>query len=442
MSSASGQLEKVLKDFRNPKYVRPDEAGKPGKVEKQNVPAVDPTSAVTIMLSIEDELGDIPEEQRESIAKEITSFRERSAKRDQDRARQIAEVEARRLEFERASRQDNQDGRNGSKQNGSEEIALIRRPKKNRTPYEEENMTEEEIAQAREARRAREAEISYLSEVQRWHAREATTIAALHRESRKQQEEALKLKAEAQRMLQKLADYDDDQESIRPSEEFYKDRVAWSRARAAVKAREAAADEEDREAEQKEWHKEQDMSQRRDHSETVDRKSAPGVQPLRLSLAARRPEERSKPSVNAEAILEDDDDTSGRRRVLVPLQYDDEGDEEAGGQEDLQRRLTAVVDKIPVDIVSLRQHHVKWDKLDTIIVGKLRSFTAKKIFEAIGVEEEDLISVVMSIIDRHGTPEEIESELTAAIGDAEESETITARIWRFLLILLDTAGLE
>lgn len=394
------------------------------------------------MLSIEDELGDIPEEQRESIAKEITSFRERSAKRDQDRARQIADVEARRLEFERASRQDI---KNGHKQNGNEEIAMIRRPKKDRAPFEEQNMTEDEIARQREERRAREAEINYLSEVQRWHSREATRISALNRESRKQEEEASRLQAEAQRMLQKLANVDDDQESIRPTEDFYKDRAAWIRGRAAVKARESVADDEDRAAERKELQRdntEEDTRAGGNDNETQSRKAASESQPVRLSLAARKTEERSRPVVNAEAILEDDEDTSGQRRVLVPLQYDDDNDQQAEGQEALQERLTAIVARIPVDIVSLRRQAVKWDKLDTSIEHKLRAFTAKKILEAIGIEEEDLISVVMSIVGRHGTPEEIESELTAAIGDAEESETITARIWRFLLILLETAGIE
>lgn len=437
-----------MKDFTNADFKRHDEQeDKLTKTAKKvGTTAASDAEAVTIMLSIEDELGDIPEEQRESIAKEITSFRERSAKRDQERARQIADAESRRLEFERASRQAPRS--NGTEKDGTTEIAMIRRTKKERGPFEEENMSEEEIAHRREEQRVRDAQIRYLDEERRWHSREASRIAAYERENVRREEESSRRLAEKEHIAQKLSTFDDDKEAARGVEDFYRDRSAWARSRGTVKIREAELDKQDRIDEERET--ELEASKARTSAVKASspaRGSMTGdravdadvvVGPVRLSLA-RKAEEIRKPMVNAEAILQDEEDGTAKKRVLVPLEYEDEETRRVVDHEAEQARLRSILENIPTSREDLWKYTVSWDKLNEVIVNKVQEFVGKKIVEAIGMEEEDLIAFVMNKIRSRGHPQEIVQELGSAIGDMEESELLTVKIWRYLLMVTETA---
>lgn len=53
-----------------------------------------PAEVVTIPITIEDELADIPAEMRETVAKEISAFRERSNRRDLERLKREEEIES------------------------------------------------------------------------------------------------------------------------------------------------------------------------------------------------------------------------------------------------------------------------------------------------------------------------------------------------------------
>jgi hypothetical protein len=49
--------------------------------------------------------------------------------------------------------------------------------------------------------------------------------------------------------------------------------------------------------------------------------------------------------------------------------------------------------------------------LQTIIEGKIRPFATKKIIEAFGIQEQDLIDFVVDHISNHGSAESLSKEL-------------------------------
>lgn len=412
--------------------------GKAGKPPKAIPDTTSESQAVTIMLSIEDELGDIPAEQRESIAKEITSFRDRSAKRDQERARQIADVEARRLETERLNRRE---AHKNPKYDSGEEIALIRRTKVAPQVYGEDGLTDEEIGKLRRDKHIRECETKYVDELRKWEAREASRITTFQRELATQQETAEKQEVERAYLAEKLAKFDDEKDSSRASVEYYRDRESWLRARASQKAREAEADRLNALEEDRELLSEAQAARRTERdqkAEVANGKLAPEAAPVRLQLAKKSDDTRTGLN-NSEAILAEEEEDAVSKRVLVPLQYDDEPAGHVESGKTAQISLKEIIDQIPTSRNELFEHAVKWDRLSDVILTKVRAFVVKKIIEAIDMEEEDLTDLIIRCINNHGRPEEIENELNAAFGDAEESELTTTRIWRYLLILLETS---
>lgn len=445
MASAKHSIEKAFRDFCNPNFRRPDNEQRPAKAQKPTTGTNHDPSAITIMLSIEDELGDIPEDQRADIAREITSFRERSARRDLERAKKLEDVEARRLEFERASRLDANDN---SRQNvdEKEEVVLIRRTAKPRPALPEEAMmTDHEIEQYREEKRKRNLDLRLLEEERKWHGRETNRLAVLEKESSRNTESSNKRMADARHMNHNLASWDDTMESKQATHSFYRDQAGWSRSRALYKERELMNDqqnilEEERAAAEKMASVvEITEDQKQPSKEFLKNPSVP----LRVTLG-KRMDESKKPTVNAEAILENDELESHekKKRTLIPLVYEDDitAKEDASDPAQRQARLQSIVANIPTSKTGLWEFPRRWERLDSSMLEKIRSFVGKKLVEAIGMEEEDLNAFILRKIQDHDGPDAIEQELNMAIGDSEEAEMLTLKCWRFLLILLETAG--
>lgn len=389
------------------------------------------------MLNIEDELGDIAEELRASIAGEITSFRERSAKREQERARQIADVEARRLEIERNARLE---ARNKTRDVQGEEVALIRYTKTRPRIYEEDDLTDDEIGKMRKETFLRDSELKYIEELSRWEFREAARIKAFQRDSASEEESRQRLEAEKEYLAEQYAKFDDDKETSRASMDYYKDRSSWLQARATFRAREIEADRQNILEEMKEVEVASKMAEKMAPKQTQSEKaidSAIETATVRLQLAKKTTELRT--TTGPDIILADEDEPTVSKRVLPPLQYDDEAGASSAPRARPQRNLKDIVHQIPTIREDLYEHAVMWNQLNDVILAKLQAFVAKKVVEVVGMEDADLTSLIIDNIERRCRPQEIEEELNAIIGDDEESKLTTTRIWRYLLILLETA---
>ncbi|ORY87033.1 hypothetical protein BCR37DRAFT_376391 [Protomyces lactucae-debilis] len=444
----TAQVQQVLRDLASPKFKKPEkylkDKDKPQSKAKQPEivqPAVNDANAVTIMLSMDDELGDIPEEQRRYIADEITGFRTRSAKRDADRQSKIADAESRRAEFEKAARGSSglaqqQQARHLRRVEEAQDASLVLRPRRDLHTEAERGMTNAEIHASRE-RAAELALAPRIAEAERRLVhRERQRLERLEQEAQRLQGDARRAEEDRLHAARKYAVYEDAKEDARGLDTYFSDFGAWRRHRLAYRQRELQADDEDRMAEEREL-----VDARRVQSAAKQHASAAEAQPkmdavapVRLTIA-KQAEKKAMPAGTLLDTADDDEAyASARKRKLVPMQFEAEDDRVA--------RLKRIVDAIPVVKEALWEYNVPWQYLEhNGLQDKLKSFVAKKCVEAIGVEAEELIQFVMEHVASHGSAADLEQEMLSAIGDEEEAAAFTVKCWRYLLILLETATL-
>ncbi|KZF25425.1 hypothetical protein L228DRAFT_258854 [Xylona heveae TC161] len=261
---------------------------------------------VTIPLTMDDELADIPPELRETVAAEIAAFRDRSNRRDMERLKREEEMEA--MERARGSRvnrlaspppgapsgpaggangipvgprdrgvhgaplgpkglqggqqlgrdyQKNVSFVNGAGVNGAADAGWINRED------EDSDASDEELERRREEKRQAELEKQYLDQERRWLNRERSRTAAVEREKARDKDEAAQQQVEKDAIAKRLREWNDDEEASRKAEAYYADRGTWIRNRAAFRTREAELDDRDRAAEERERIRD---SEKREHA--------------------------------------------------------------------------------------------------------------------------------------------------------------------------------
>ncbi|KAI0132818.1 hypothetical protein BJ170DRAFT_718965, partial [Xylariales sp. AK1849] len=443
---------------------------------------------VNIPLAQDDELADIPAEMRETVAAEIAAFRDRSIKRDLERLKREEELEAMERQRNASSRpsrlaspppgvganntplgprgvpnapsgpkgQKSDMGKdynrsinfvNGGITNGG--MSLHR-------DEEDSDASDEELERRRLAKQNAETEKLYLDAERRWLNRERSRTAAVEREKERDETGDSDLARRRDEVLHRLKQFDDDAEASRKKEEYYSDRSAWIRNRAAFRAREIAADDADRAAEEHEQLKEAaereqargmaDSFLQRQAQEMEQRQvSRPGVaapQPFKLSLGAaaqRAQAQRAAPQrktiAEVEGLLEDEEEESTRRQ-LIPIKF--EPATAAGmSEEEREQAVRALAQEIPNEKDGLWSWSVKWDFLDeTVIRDKLRPFVEKKLVEYLGVQEQLLIEVVEEHLRKHGKPAELVEELAEALDD--EAEALVKKLWRMVIFFTES----
>ncbi|OTB00364.1 hypothetical protein M426DRAFT_66003 [Hypoxylon sp. CI-4A] len=486
--SARGALKQTIKSLFYPTSRSvPDADGDVtmGDSSAQNGENVE---VVNIPLAQEDELADIPAEMRETVAAEIAAFRERSIKRDMERLKREEELEAmerQRNGAPRASRlaspppssantiplgprgmpnapsgpkgQKSDMGKdynrsmnfvNGGTTNGS--LAYNR-------DDDDDSASDEELERRRVAKQNAETEKLYLDAERRWLNREKSRTAALEREKDRDESDAKDFAKNKEKILQRLKHFDDDAEASRKTEEYYKDRSAWIRNRTAFRAREIAADDTDRQAEEQERVKEeaereqargmadsflerqaQEMEQRQ-----PTRTGVAAPQPFKLSLGAaaqkaqaQRAAPQRKTIAEVEGLLEDEDEDATSRRQLIPIQFEP-ATAAAMSDEERDQAVRVLAQEIPNEKEGLWEWDVKWDYLDeSVIREKLRPFVEKKLVEYLGVQEQLLIEVVEEHLRKHGKPGELVEELAEALDD--EAEALVKKLWRMVIFFTES----
>lgn len=429
---------------------------------------------VTIPLTVDDELSDIPAEMRETVAKEITAFRDRSTRRDLERLKREEEIEAqerrRNMAQPRPSRlaspplaapngpvggangipigprergvpnapagpkgyqgsqipQDYQKGVtfvNGSGINGASAAGLIDRED------EDSEASDEEIERRKMEKKDAELEKMYQDQKRRWLNRERSRTAAVEREKAREKDEQSHRDGEKEAVAKRLGEWNDDVEASRRVEEYYLDRSLWIRNRAAFRSREANLDELDRAAEEREksrelQHREQargmaDDFLNRQAVELESRDQAPREpQRFKLSLGAAAQKAQAAASsrrtvAEVEGLLEDEEDADiSAKRTLIPIKFDSAAD--AMGLTDEERKQAArqLAADIPSDKEGLWSWPVKWEFVDETILGEqLKPFVEKKIMEYLGVQEQMLVDVVEDQIRKRGSPDSMVEQL-------------------------------
>ncbi len=430
------------------------------------------TEVVTIPLTIDDELSDIPAEMRETVAKEIAAFRDRSTRRDMERLRKEEELEAlerkRNLTQPRPSRlasppfaapsgpaagangipvgprgvpnapagpkgytesqipRDYQKGItfvNGSGINGAGAAGLINRED------EDSDASDEEIEGRRREKKEAEHEKLYQDQRRRWLNRERSRTAAVEREKARDKGGEKQQEAEKEAVAKRLREWDDDLEASRKVEEYYLDRSLWIRNRATFRSREAQLDELDRTAEDRE--KAKDLQQReqargmaddflnRQAMELDTRAQAPREpQRFKLSLGAAAQKAQAAASnrrtvAEVEGLLEDEEEAdSSVKRTLIPIKFDNAADALGLSEEERAQAARQLAADIPTDKDGLWKWDVKWEFVDETVLGEqLKPFVEKKIVEYLGVQEQMLVEVVEDHIRKRGTPQVLVEQL-------------------------------
>ncbi|KAK8118401.1 uncharacterized protein PG998_003027 [Apiospora kogelbergensis] len=405
---------------------------------------------VNIPLAQDDELADIPAEMRETVAAEIAAFRDRSIKRDLERLKREEELEA--LERQRANDLGKDYNRsvnfvNGGTTNGGLHV--------NRDD-DETDASDDELEKRRVAKQNSETEKLYLDAERRWLNRERSRAAALEREKDRDDSDEANIARKREELLDRFKHFDDDAEAIRKKEEYFADRSAWIRNRTAFRAREIAADDADRAAEERERAKEaaeQEQArgmadsflerQAQEMQQKDSRAAMPAPQPFKLSLGAaaqRAQAQRAAPQrktiAEVEGLLEDEEEDSSTRRQLVPIKFEPMA---AAGMSDEEREqaVRSLAQEIPSEKAGLWEWDVKWDFLDeTVIRDKLRPFVEKKLVEYLGVQEELLIEVVEEHLRKHSKPAEVVEELAEALDD--EAEALVKKLWRMVIFFTES----
>lgn len=468
LDNARAALKSAVEYLFNP-TTRVETSDSNGDVKMHdNEDSADAVEVVNIPLAIDDELADIPAEMRETVAKEITAFRDRSNRRDIERLKREEEMEAAERARNGASSRPSRlaspgpaPSRLGGDANniplGPRDRSITNAPsgpKGSNIPRDyqkgvsfvngsgthgaasgnvwinreddDDSASDSELEQRRVSKRAAELEKQYLDQERRWLNRERSRTAAVEREKERDEGEDAKTTAAKEKMAQRLRDWNDDEQGNKRVEEYYSDRSMWNRNRAAFRAREAAADAADR--------AEEDLESARERSEKeaargmadnfLDRQAEElgareparaAQQPFKLSLGAAAQKAQKATTTRrtvaeVEGLLEDEEDaTQTQRRQLIPIKYDALADRGAGlSDEEREQAVKDLAAEIPTDRQGLWDWTVQWDFMDeSTIKEKLRPFVERKIVEYLGVQEQTIVEVVEEHVRRRGGAAEL-----------------------------------
>ena len=429
---------------------------------------------VTIPISAEDELSDIPAEMRETVAKEITAFRDRSNRRDIERLKreeEIAEQErnrangvgrGNRLNSPPPSAPSGPAGSTNGIPVGPRTLNAPAGPKGFPKDYQkgvtfvngtgisaasafeddDTDASDEELERRRKAKKDAEIEKIFLDQERRWLGRERSRTAAIEREKKRDEEQEDRIQKDKETMAKRLKEWDDDVEAKRGLEEYYVDRSLWLRNRASFRQRESAMDEVDRSAEQREIARQRNINQQRagamaddflsrqadefERNPPINTSQPPTREPatrFKLSLGAaaaqhaRDREVAAKRTVaDVEGLLEDEEDAdTTTTRKLIPIKIDPSTSNSAAANvtdEERQAAARSLAQEIPTDRAGLWAWDVQWDFVgEDVIDEKLRPFVEKRVVEALGVLEGTVVDVVVSGLREKSRPEGLVEEL-------------------------------
>ncbi|KAL9119236.1 MAG: hypothetical protein Q9187_004210 [Circinaria calcarea] len=502
LDAARSALAGVLADLANPSIplLKNDLSSidRDGDFYMQNGDEHPDAEVVTIPLTIDDELSDIPAEMRETVAKEIAAFRDRSNRRDMERLKREEEIEAlerqRNLGQPRPSRlasppltapsgpaggangipigprdrgvpnapagpkgyqgsqipRDYQKGVtfvNGTGINGASAGWINRED-------EDSDASDEELERRRKEKKEAELEKLYLDQERRWLNRERSRTAAVEREKARDKEEDALRAAEKEAVAKRLREWNDDVEASRKVEEYYLDRSLWIRNRATFRTRESNLDDLDRAAEEREKAREtQQQDQARGmvddflarQAVELESKSLTPREPQRFKLSLGAAAQKAQAAASnrrtvaeVEGLLEDEEEAdTSTKRTLIPIKFENAAEASGLTEEERTQAARQLAADIPSDKDGLWEWPVKWEFVDeTVLSEQLKPFVEKKIVEYLGVQEQMLVEVVEDHIRKRGAPQDLVEQLEGALDD--EAEVLVKKLWRMIIFFSES----
>ncbi|KAL0960572.1 hypothetical protein HGRIS_005608 [Hohenbuehelia grisea] len=416
--------------------------------------------------------ADLPETQRGLVISEIAQFRERAAKREREKMRDVREAIPTVIGAPSGPKVREWGKPSGAPQAGPAPSAGGKQAFKGGQGYnkpvgfvraedarEEErplagksHKTDEELETERKEARRRDEEVSFRDRERRYEPRERTRIQALERAMAR---ERATLEAEERDRIEMRARLDvwDDDES---DELFYVDRTRWRHLRARRLEAEEAADGksrafEEQEAENLRRESEDFLARQMDEMQALaEEQRKAGLllddgAPVKLnvSLAPSHPPTGPKDgaggggagdgaTTKAAAVFgaEEDEEEAVRKRK-VPLVKLDFSAAESG--EKAKERLERIKISVPHDKETLFKAKVRWDGInDTVVDRKFEPLVKRQMVKYLGeMEEEDLIMFVLEHLKDHKSPNKLVEGLEPVL--EEEAVEFTVSVWRQII---------
>lgn len=391
---------------------------------------------VNIPIAIDDELSEIPQEARESVAKEIAGFRSRAFDRDMRRLKQ-------KEDSEKAERQRHLDAR---LQPSNRDRTIEGAPLGPRAhghalgshmqpigfrfehdPDDDTSADDEELQARRDEKKNSHLDRLFVDKsraaLKHQRHKAAADNRAKHHDKNQEGTKSELYAAERTRLKQ----FDDDVEARR-GHPFYYDSNSWYRERKyRIRGREAALDKEDREQERRENARsrpsltaaeaaaDQFLAQQ---SEELEARAQSRQEPARVKISfgvnPKKAETRKRRAAAVvENLLEDEaeEEDTKVKRTLVPIQDDPSRrgimteNESAQAQRDL-------ASEIPQDLEGVWNWNLKWSHIDEVMIAEqLRPIIEKEILKYIGLEDESLVKFIEDTLKKRGKPQELIKEL-------------------------------
>ncbi|PPQ65885.1 hypothetical protein CVT26_000905 [Gymnopilus dilepis] len=402
--------------------------------------------------------ADLPETQRGLVISEIAQFRERAAKREREKMRDV------RQSIPNLSAPSGPKSREWGKPQGGHDspkaegfgkgpqgygkpVGFVKAEdsKAGRDPLsvdpDKTNKTDEELEADRKEQRRQEEELSYRDRERRYEPRERTRIQALERaiaRENAQREAEMRDRVEIKARL----DVWDDDES---DELFYVDRVRWRHIRQRRLEAELAADEksrrfEEQEAENLRRESEDFLARQMDEMQALaEEQRKAGLllddgAPVRLNVSiapatAKEKEPPAKEKATVFAHEEEEDEAIKKRRVpLVKLDFS-----VAESSEQTRERLERIRQSVPSDKENLFKAKVRWDGLtDSVIDRKFEPLVKRLMVKYLGeMEEDDLILFVLEHLKDHKSPQKLIEGLEPVL--EEEASELVISVWRQII---------
>lgn len=404
--------------------------------------------------------ADLPETQRGLVMTEIAQFRERAAKREREKMRDVQAAvpgilgtpsgpkqrEWGKPQLGSQSSPDASKGFGKGAQGYSKPVGFVRAEEDGRSPTPgsrsesvRPGKTDEELEAERKEARRRDEENSYKDRERRYEPRERTRISALERAILR--ERATKEAEDRDRveMRGRLSIWDDDESD----ELFYTDRTRWRALRARRLATEQAADEEsrlyeEREADNLRKESEEFLARQMDEMQALqDEQRKAGMllddgAPVKLNVslaAATAPKAEAPPKEKATVFGQEEEEEESIRKRKAPLPRLDL----AEGGEKAKERLEKIRESVTRDKETLFKSKVRWDGLsDTMIDRKLEPMVKRQMTKYLGeLEDDDLVMFVLEHLKDHKGPQKLIEGLEPVL--EEEAVEFTIRIWRQII---------
>ncbi|KAF7799421.1 hypothetical protein EIP86_010655 [Pleurotus ostreatoroseus] len=401
--------------------------------------------------------ADLPETQRGLVMTEIAQFRERAAKREREKMRDVqAAVPSILTQAPQGPKQREwgkpqlgsspppgkaPPGFRQASQGYNKAPGFVKAEEQSTASGDDRgssvkpSKTDEELEHERKEARKRDEESSFRDRERRYEPRERARIQALERSIAR--ERAMREAEERDRieMRSRLDVWDDDESD----ELFYTDRQRWRASRTRRLAAEEAADREsriyeEREAENLRRESEAFLARQMDEMQALqDEQRKAGMllddgAPVKLNVSLQQAPKAEGASKDKTAIVfsaeEEEEENIRKRKVALPKLDLAEGGEKA------KERLEKIKTSVPHDKETLFKAKVRWDGLtDTMIDRKLEPLVKKLMVKYLGeLEDDDLVMFVLEHLKDHKGPHKLIEGLEPVL--EEEAQDLAISVWR------------